>query len=80
MARFDILKHELIPEHEILSEEEAQAVLERYNISKGQLPKIRSKDPVVKKIKANVGDILKITRKSQTSGTSNIYRVVTEDF
>ncbi len=80
MARFDIRDHELVPEHEILSEEEARSILEKYNISKGQLPKILSKDPVVKKIKAEVGDILKITRKSPTSGTSTIYRVVTEDF
>ncbi|NOZ76798.1 MAG: DNA-directed RNA polymerase subunit H [Euryarchaeota archaeon] len=80
MARFDIRDHELVPEHEILPPEEAEKILEEYNISRGQLPKILSSDPVVKIIKAEVGDIIRIKRKSPTSGISINYRVVTEQF
>ncbi len=75
-AKPDILKHELVPQHEIVSKKEGDAVLKKYNVTKGQLPKILSTDPVVKMIKAETGDILKITRKSRTAGTSIFYRVV----
>lgn len=70
------MKHGLVPKHEILSEEELQYLLKRYNITKGQLPKILITDPVVKKIKAKVGDVLKITRESKTAGKTVVYRVV----
>jgi DNA-directed RNA polymerase subunit H len=66
----------LVPKHEVLSEEELKALLERYNITKGQLPKILITDPVVKKIKAKVGDVVRITRESKTAGKSVVYRVV----
>jgi|TARA_B100002003_G_scaffold62219_1_gene57486 DNA-directed RNA polymerase subunit H len=72
----EILKHELVPEHEVLTVEEADSLLNEFNISKGQLPKILITDPVVKNIKADIGDIIKITRNSQTAGTAVVYRVV----
>lgn len=70
------MKHELVPEHEIISKKEIDAVLKNYNVTKGQLPKILSTDPVVKMIKAETGDVLKITRNSKTAGKSVFYRVV----
>ncbi len=76
--RLDISKHELVPKHEVLSEEEAKELLDKLNISRGQLPKIYKNDPMVKKIKASVGDIICITRKSKTAGESKYYRVVIE--
>lgn len=76
MTRLDVLKHGLVPKHEILSEEELEALLEEFNITKGQLPAILTKDPVIKKIKAKVGDVVKITRNSKTAGGSVVYRVV----
>lgn len=72
----NILKSELVPEHIILQEEEKQKLLEQYNITVKQLPKIFSSDPVVKTLKAKIGDVLKIIRKSVTAGTSVYYRVV----
>lgn len=79
MARkFDISKHELVPRHEVLSEEETRTLLEEQNITKGQLPKMLKNDPMAKKIKAKVGDIVKISRKSKTAGESVYYRVVIE--
>ena len=75
----DISKHVLVPKHEVLTEEEAEEVLKKYNITKSQLPKILISDPMVKKIGAKVGDIIKITRKSPTAGESIFYRVVVSE-
>ena len=74
--KVDISKHVLVPEHEVLTDEEAEEVLNKYNITKSQLPKILITDPMVKKIEAKVGDIIKITRKSPTAGESIFYRIV----
>ncbi len=77
--KMDISKHVLVPKHEVLTEEEAEEVLKKYNITKSQLPKILISDPMVKKIGAKVGDIIKITRKSPTAGESIFYRVVVSE-
>jgi DNA-directed RNA polymerase subunit H len=68
----------LVPEHILLTEEEAAEVLKRYNITPGQLPKIKTSDVVVKQIGAKPGDILKITRKSLTAGKAVAYRLIIE--
>lgn len=72
----DILQHNLVPEHTILSDEEAQEVLEELNVRLDQIPKILPTDPVVKAIGAKLGDVLRITRKSETAGIFVAYRVV----
>jgi len=75
--KVDILKHELVPKHEIVEKGEVEKVLERYNITKGQLLKIFKTDPVVKKLKAEVGDVVKITKKGTEVPEDNVvYRVV----
>lgn len=73
---FDVTAHELVPDHEIVSEEEAEEMLKEYKIKPHQLPKLKSKDPVAKAIDAEEGDIVKITRKSYTAGKSVAYRLV----
>ena len=65
-----------MPLHEILDEEEASLVLKKYGITKDQLPKILTNDPVVKAIGAKEGQVLKITRRSRTAGESIYYRLV----
>ncbi len=73
----NILEHELVPKHEIISEKEKEELLKKYGIkSLRQLPRILSSDPVVKAIGAKVGDIIKITRKSPTAGEAVYYRIV----
>lgn len=72
----EILQHNLVPEHTILSDEEAEKILLDLNITEDQLPKILPNDPVVKAIEAKEGDILKITRKSETAGIFVSYRIV----
>lgn len=77
-GRFSILEHELVPKHEILGEREVIELLDKYKLGKEQLPKIKKSDPVIKEIKAEVGDIVRITRRSRTAGKSLSYRLVIE--
>jgi len=75
-SKVNILKHELVPEHIILNDEERKQLLEKLKILPENLPKILSNDPVVKAINAKEGDIIKIIRKSPTAGLSIYYRLV----
>ncbi|MEM1514264.1 MAG: DNA-directed RNA polymerase subunit H [Candidatus Thermoplasmatota archaeon] len=74
--KLDILKHILVPQHEVLKEEEVEKLLKAYNISKENLPRILLDDPVVKAIGAKEGDVIKIIRNSPTAGKSVVYRLV----
>ena len=78
MRKFSLLDHNSVPKHEIIQEDEAKSVLDKYQIERGQLPKIKESDPVVKELGASVGDVVKITRNSQTAGESLYYRLVIE--
>ena len=73
---FKLLDHESVPNHEIIGPEEVAELLESYSIEKEQLPKIRIDDPIVLEIGAKIGDVVKITRKSQTADVAYYYRLV----
>ena len=62
----DIQKHNLVPKHEILLEEEIEEIFAELRYKKEDLPKISEKDPVSKEIGAKPGDVLRITRNSKT--------------
>lgn len=72
----NITKHSLVPKHEVLTDEEKREFLEHYTIEEWQLPKIFLSDPVVRYYGVDVGTVLKITRKSETSGRYVTYRIV----
>ena len=55
--------HILQPKHTKLKEKDVEELLKRLNISKAQLPKILSTDTALPE-GCNVGDIIKIERKS----------------
>ncbi|HMK47007.1 MAG TPA: DNA-directed RNA polymerase subunit H [Methanocella sp.] len=76
--KFNVMEHELVPEHILLGEDETEELLKQYNISKGQLPKIKTSDVVVKQINAKPGDVIKIIRNSLTAGRAVAYRLVIE--
>ena len=78
MVEFDVRKHVLVPKHEILSAEQAKVVLDQFKVTAHQLPVIKNSDPVAEAIGAKPGDILKITRDSQTAGRAISYRHVVE--
>ena len=73
---FDVLKHDLVPKHAILTNEERKRLLEKLQIIPKQLPKILKKDPTAKALNADEGDIIKIIRKSPTAGITTYYRFV----
>ncbi len=72
----DIFIHEMVPKHRVLSEEEKEEVLKRYNAKLMDLPRILVSDPVVRRLGAKPGDVIEIIRKSPTAGESKYYRVV----
>ena len=55
--------HILQPKHLKLSEKESEELIKKINVSKAQLPKILSTDAGLPE-GCNVGDIIKIERKS----------------
>jgi len=76
LKKINLINHELVPKHLILSEKEGKELFEKYGISIKHLPRILESDPVIKAIGGNIGDIIKIIRKSSTAGESVYYRVV----
>ena len=71
------LKHVLVPKHEIVPESEHPQLMESlFIVSKSKLPEIKYHiDPITRCIGAVPGDIIKITRPSQSAGNAIIYRV-----
>ena len=78
--KIDVLLHELVPKHYLLTKEESQNLLEKYNIRISDLPQMFDKDPVSVAIGAKEGDIIKIVRDSHTT-VKNIdyYRFVKKE-
>ena len=76
--QFNILEHQYVPVHEIMSDDETKKVIQQYNITNyDQLPNISRYDPVAQAIGIRPGQICKITRPSKTSIISYYYRVCT---
>ena len=73
----NITKHDLVPIHILLKDEEVEAVLREKSVGKNNLPKIEDTDPICKYYGGKIGDVFKIFRKSPTTGISPpVYRVV----
>jgi DNA-directed RNA polymerase subunit H len=77
---FNVMEHQLVPEHRLLSEKEAKKVISELGISKEQLPKIKFTDPCIKILNQNMeieeGMVVEITRASETAGKSKAYRLI----
>ncbi|MEM5814313.1 MAG: DNA-directed RNA polymerase subunit H [Candidatus Aenigmatarchaeota archaeon] len=76
---YDILKHSLVPRHEVMTADEVKELLIKHNITTAQLPRILITDAAVKAIGAKEGDVLRITRSSPTAGTTTYYRIVQKE-
>lgn len=71
----NITHHELVPKHIKLSEEEKKELLKRYRLKESQLPRIQRMDPVALYLGLKRGEVVKIIRKSETSGRYASYRI-----
>jgi len=77
--QFNILNHQYVPPHTILSKEELDEVMKKYNVGdKSQLPDISRYDPVALAICMRPGDVCKIDRASKSAIHSTYYRVCTQ--
>lgn len=76
MKNLNVLKHQMVPEHIIMSNEEVLALLTQYRIELKQLPKILVTDAVCKEIGARKDDVIKIERRSLTAEEAVSYRLV----
>lgn len=80
-VEFNVLEHELVPEHYLVTKEEADKVLRSMKITMDQLPKIRRSDACIRVLE-NIygpiegGRIVKIVRRSPTAETFVAYRLV----
>ena len=75
-VEIDIFQSNLVPKHQILSGDEKAALLKNLNVSPKQLPRVKDDDPVIKLLQGKKGDVVKITRKSQSAGEYHYYRIV----
>ena len=76
--KFNIMNHELVPQHTIISEEEKKELFKKYDINPDQLPKMLDTDPVSIAIGVKPGQFVKIIRKSHTAKEAVAYRLVVE--
>lgn len=72
---YDITQHILCPKYRILSKEESDKILNKFNISGKDLPEICVNDPLGSIYGVRVENIIEITYPSQTAGITINYRI-----
>ena len=72
---FDITQHELTPNYRILSNEEKQGVLDRFHLTDHNMPNVLVTDPLACFYGVKVGEVVEITKASETNGYNTDYRL-----
>ena len=76
--QYNIMNHQLVPQHRVLSEEEATAIKQKYNIlDDSQVPDISRFSPVSQVIGLRPGELCHIVRPSRTAMKADFYRICT---
>jgi len=79
--QYNIMNHQLVPPHKVLSDEEKTEVKKRFNILEDtQIPDISRFSPVSQVIGIRPGEFCKVIRPSKTSIKSEFYRVCLNKF
>lgn len=74
--QFNILEHEYVPQHIIMTQEETEELFKSKNIlDKSNLPEISRFDPVSLVIGIRPGQVCRIIRNSRTAIITNYYRI-----
>jgi len=77
--QFNILEHSLVPKHTVLSNEEAEEIKTRYNITNvSQIPTMSRFSPVSQVIGLRPSQLCKIERPSKTAITSDFFRICSQ--
>lgn len=71
----NIIDNNLVPNHILLSDKQAEEILTEYKIKKENLTRILSSDRIAKYYNVKPGQIVKIIRPSITAGEEIAYRV-----
>jgi DNA-directed RNA polymerase I, II, and III subunit RPABC1 len=72
----NITHNVLVPRHRLIDVETIERVLDKYNCTIDQLPKLKLHDPVARYYGFKIGDVCEITRNSPITGYSLSYRLV----
>lgn len=69
-------KHETVPKHTVLSNEEVAAMLKKFGTTVPQLPRMLLRDPIAQYYGLQRGQVVRIDRDSEASGPYVMYRQV----
>jgi len=74
--QFNILNHVLVPQHIVINNYQVMEIMKKYNITDtNQFPDISRFDPVSRAIGLRPGQVCHIIRPSETSVTTDYYRI-----
>lgn len=73
---FNVTHHVFVPKHVLLTKDEEDDLLTKYNTVKSKLPKLSKSDPIAKYYGLKTDQVCKIIRKSPEVGESIYYRLV----